>query len=155
MKTFIDFPKVDLPKGDVVATLRWKGDGYVGEIVKDGAQAPPEEWISCKKAAEILGFEGKHAARTVLRLADDGFLTQKRPSPKKVKILLASVLAHNEKAKDPDFWIGKKLRQWRGKPEPKPAPAKPSGSGKTGLQKPCKRTSKGRKSPGHRTRRTG
>ncbi len=132
MKAFIDFPKTDLPKGDIVATLRWKGDHYEGAMVNSQAPDQPksaDEWISTKKAAEMLGFEGKNSNRSVLRLADDGFLVQKRPSPRKVKILLGSVLEHDQRTKDPEFWEGKTLRQQREKPEPKPrektVPSKP------------------------------
>ena len=97
----------------VLAEIIGRGDGSF--ILRP--QAPDEAgevWISTRQAAQILGFEGEHAGRTVLRLADDGYLVQRRPSPRKVKISLKSVMAHKELTKDPEFWKTRSLRQWRG-----------------------------------------
>lgn len=97
----------------VMAELLPCGDGRF--ILKPHA---PDElgegWISTREAAKILGFTGENANRSVLRLADDGYIESRRPSPMKVKISLKSVLEHKEKTKDPEFWRGRRLRQWRG-----------------------------------------
>lgn len=91
-------PTLVLP---ILAELTARGDGtYV--LKPQTVPSCIDTWISPKKAAKIIGIEG----RSIYKLLDPSnpFLVCKRPLKAKCLVSLRSVLAFMKATSDPDFW---------------------------------------------------
>lgn len=86
----------------ILADLTPLGDGRY--VLRPRISGTVDQWITPKDAAIILGFSGPEGRSSIYRLIEQGMLTARRPSPRKILVSLASVHAHRDASADPEFW---------------------------------------------------
>lgn len=81
-----------------------QGDGTYRAVPRK-----PQDTVPAKEAARLANFP----LTSIYRLYRAGFITGERKSPKRILINVASLQAHLEAVRDPEFWNAeRRLRYW-------------------------------------------